>query len=374
MEDDDGDYGTFLNPKPRAVPPDRSTRKWLTVAILALLSGLNQGICYSYAPIASIAEARWEQHVPPFVVHDAGALPAWNLGIAGLAAAAGAVAYATFQSFPASVLAAADAESIVSDVQLQDEYDWTQWGNAFAHDGFWNTVAAFSVAECVLNAMAALLGKFLSTDGFSKPQVGVIGAAFVVSSLVGGQIISQCVDRRRAHKRAMQLCLLLTAAALAAFKLSLSASVLATFASLMAVGAFLGPLQPIVLELGVECAFPTSEATVAALQQLCGNFLSALLVPGLSVLRRTHTDATGHVPGRFFYASPEWIMIALLLVTFVAFCFYNGQYKRFDHEAGILRPEALQTKGTSSRLPSFVAVTIKPPAVNEPTASLPKRS
>lgn len=59
----------------------------------------------------------------------------------------------------------------------------------------------------------------------------------------------------------------------------------------------------------------------------------------------------------------------------------NGEYKRFDHESGILRPEALLSKGTTTgnRLPSFVAVTIKQPAADEtsrlsPQATTQKRS
>jgi FLVCR family MFS transporter 7 len=89
----------------------------------------------------------------------------------------------------------------------------------------------------------------------------------------------------------------------------------------MFVGLFLGPIQPIVLELGVECAFPTSEATVAALQQLSGNFLSAILVPGMSLLRRYNIDSSGHVPISKFYACPEWIMVFLMLGTSICFWF-----------------------------------------------------
>lgn len=70
------DYGTFLGeqtPKnnskrsPFNEANASSQRKWLMVAILSLLSGVNQGICYSYAPIASIAESRWAQHVRSFL-------------------------------------------------------------------------------------------------------------------------------------------------------------------------------------------------------------------------------------------------------------------------------------------------------------------
>ncbi|KAL3670648.1 hypothetical protein V7S43_003838 [Phytophthora oleae] len=272
----------------------------------------------------------------PFIVLSVDEVPAWNLYVALVAVASWAVACCLFRSFPTT----GGMQSFVSDVQLQDEYNWGQWAGAFGHCGFWHTVVVFSLAECVLNAMSALLGKFLSVARFSKTELGVVGATFIVSSLIGGQVISQYVDRKRNHKTALQVCVFLTAIALATFRVVPKVEVDATLVSLMFLGAVLGPIQPIVLELGVECAFPTSEATVAALQQLCGNFLSALVVPGLSMLRRTHVDATSHVPSTYFYASPEWVLVFMTTATFVVFCFYNGRYKRFAHEFKIIQPVA----------------------------------
>ncbi|KAG7380581.1 Major facilitator super domain-containing protein 7 [Phytophthora pseudosyringae] len=443
---ENGDYGTFLGQKDRLKTPTTTPRdayrKWFMLALLSVLTAINQGICYSYAPIASIVEKRWEERVhstelitvyfisyipcsfvgswimdkkglrygvllggflqalgaglryfacvfnpageayvtllgqilasiampfmvnspavfsanwfppqmratstsvavnanamgtafvylsAPFIVLTSDHVPFWNLYVALFATGAWIVAFFFFQSFPRTGV----AQSIVSDVQLRDEYDWGQWATAFTHTGFWHTVVAFSVAECILNAMCALLGKFLSVAHFSKAQIGIVGAVFILSSLVGGQVISPYVDRKRNHKTALQLCLLLTSVAIASFRLVPKVNVHATLVSLMFLGAVLGPLQPIVLELGVECAYPTSEATVAALQQLCGNFLSAILVPGMSALRRTHVDTTGHVPPKYFYASPEWIMVFMTTATFIVFCFFNGTYKRFAHE------------------------------------------
>lgn len=255
----------------------------------------------------------------PFIVRTSEEVIYWNLYIAIVAIAAAVFGWVFFHSFPSS--SHFETESITSDVQLRDEYDWKQWSNAFTHRGFWHTVVTFSVAECIVNAMSALLGKFLSSAGFSKAQIGVIGAAFIVSSLVGGQIISRLVDQKRNHITALQLCLFGTALSMTAFKLVPKTQAVFACVSLMFLGAALGPIQPIVLELGVECAFPTSEATVAALQQLCGNFLSAILVPGLSILRRTHIDSSGHVPSKYFYASPELVMVFLIVFTIVVFCF-----------------------------------------------------
>jgi len=177
------------------------------------------------------------------------------------------------------------------------------------------------VAECVLNAMCALLTKFLRVTAFSVAQIGVFGAVFILSSLVGSQVVSRYVDRKRNHKAAMQTCLLLIAAGVALFRLVPKVEIHATLLSLLFLGFVLGPVQPIVLELGVECAYPTSAATVAALQQLCGNFLSAIVVPSLSALLQTHLNAAGVETTKNVYSSPEWILAAMTAATFLIFCF-----------------------------------------------------
>ncbi|KAF1773498.1 hypothetical protein GQ600_21287 [Phytophthora cactorum] len=66
----------------------------------------------------------------------------------------------------------------------------------------------------------------------------------------------------------------------------------------MFLGAVLGPLQPIVLELGWSARFQLVK---------------------LRALRRTHVDATGHVPPKYFYASPEWVMVFMTAATFIVF-------------------------------------------------------
>lgn len=61
------DYGTFeaTSDAFSSRKQGSKNRKWLMLAILSVLSGVNQGVCYSYAPIATMSETRWEQHVSP---------------------------------------------------------------------------------------------------------------------------------------------------------------------------------------------------------------------------------------------------------------------------------------------------------------------
>ncbi|KAF1773496.1 Major facilitator superfamily domain [Phytophthora cactorum] len=263
----------------------------------------------------------------PFLVHSRADIPSWNLYIAWIVRGCH-----TLLSVNTSTRI-----NRFSDNSKVHKYDWSQWWTAFSHTGFWRTIVAFSLAECIVNALSALLDEFLSVTTFSKTQIGFIGAAFIVSSLVGGQLVSQQVDKMRNHKTVALICLLLTAISIGAFQLVPKVKVQATLLSLLVLGAVLGPIQPIVLELGVECSYPTSEATVAALQQLCGNLLSAIAVPGLSALQRMHTDGYGSL--KDFFVSPEvsWCSRPLQRLLCSAHC-TKGKYKRSAHETKIVLP------------------------------------
>lgn len=278
----------------------------------------------------------------PFLVRSRDDIPDWNLYIALLAIGSCVVALVFFRSKPVRI-------DQVSYSKLEyKKYDWRQWWTAFSHSGFWHTIVAFSLAECIVNALSALLDEFLSVTTFSKTQIGFIGAAFIVSSLVGGQLVSQKVDKMRNHKTVSLICLLLTAVSIAVFQLVPKVKVQATLLSLLVLGAVLGPIQPVVLELGVECSYPTSEATVAALQQLCGNLLSAVAVPGLSALQRMQTD--GQETTRDFFISPEGVMVIATIATFVVFSSFKGKYKRSTHETKICLPSVNEDREVAMNL------------------------
>lgn len=63
--------------------------------------------------------------------------------------------------------------------------------------------------------------------------------------------------------------------------------------TLIALGALIGPVQPINAELAVEVAYPADENSIEALQQLCGNLFSALLVPVAERAGKAHVSLPG---------------------------------------------------------------------------------
>ncbi|CAK4691121.1 unnamed protein product [Aphanomyces euteiches] len=222
---------------------------------------------------------------------------------------------------------------------IKDEasYDWNQWLSAFHHDGFALTVFVFAVAETVTNVLSSLLNHLLNGDVFTKAQKGLIGAAFIISALVGGQIVSAYIDGTRLHKQSLIACLFVTGLSLLAFQVAASSAfngqIIVTMGCLMLAGLFLGPLQPISLELGVECAHPTTEATVAALQQLCGNLLSALLVPALGAIQHTAEEFPAAETSWLGYLiTPPSVLSMFAFVAALLFCTFRGQFKRSAQE------------------------------------------
>ncbi|RHY65821.1 hypothetical protein DYB30_001770 [Aphanomyces astaci] len=75
------------------------------------------------------------------------------------------------------------------------------------------------------------------------------------------------------------------------------------------------------------CAHPTTEATVAALQQLCGNFLSAVLVPVLGSIQHAADEvhaqqAAGHEASYWMetFITPEVVLSVLVFIVASFFC------------------------------------------------------
>ncbi|EQC37889.1 hypothetical protein SDRG_04910 [Saprolegnia diclina VS20] len=283
----------------------------------------------------------------PYLVAGPSDLPKWDLLFAVAATALFLLAWVCFSvpKYPPVIPSASGA------------YDYRQWVTAFHHPGFSLTVFVFAVAETAGNVVAALLNRLASPQhGFARTTQGAMGAAFILSSVLGGFLVGSCVDASGSHKTAIVVCSLVAGGVLLAFGYVVAAvdvtwHVSGSFALLVAFGFFLGPLHPIAVELGAECAHPTSEATVAALQQLVGNALSALLLPLLSLLQHwldgntvlidadddDDDDSSSHdgptVLGEWWQllATPVGVVSLLLLVAGVIFTQYRGAWKRSQY-------------------------------------------
>jgi len=145
--------------------------------------------------------------------------------------------------------------------------------------GFIQPLSAFVCSIAVTNVVGAFLEKKLFSAGISSPEVvEYAGVGFELAIVVGGIILGGIVDENKEYKTVTMACLLATLVVVFALGLSSSPPALVLIA-LLAVGLLTGPVQPINAELAVEVTYPADENAIEAIQQLCGNLVSALLVP-----------------------------------------------------------------------------------------------
>jgi len=127
--------------------------------------------------------------------------------------------------------------------------------------------------------LSAFIEEILLGVGITgQATIDLAGAGFQAAIVLGGIVLGGYVDRTKQYKIVTQGCLV--AALLLLLPIGNTASTApVVLGTLIALGAMVGPVQPINAELAVEVAYPADENSIEALQQLCGNLFSALLVP-----------------------------------------------------------------------------------------------
>eukprot|EP00741_Cyanophora_paradoxa_P021634 tig00000241_g20881.t1 len=264
--------------------------------------------------------------IGPNVVSDASGIPRLCLVIAVATTVFALTAVLFFESTPptppslAAVVKEASGEA--------HEMRWSECITVFRNRGFGLTVMGFAIAETVLNMIPIFLNQILLPEGFSRHFVGWLGALFIIAGVVGSVLISYVVDGNRRYKGTLVGCFGTSALAMACFTVcvDLGNAVPVVF-SVAAVGFCIGAVEPVGTELGVECAYPTPEATVAGVQQLMGQVGSLLFVP---LLNRLEDPVTHDMD------NANWFLTATLAFATVAFLFFDGETKRLAHEKQVL--------------------------------------
>jgi len=150
--------------------------------------------------------------------------------------------------------------------------------------GFLLALAAFVASIGTTNVVSTFTASELANAGFpSGFPTDLAGAAFQAAIVVGGIGLGRYVDETKQFKTVLLRCLIASIGLLAGLgilegrDINLGAFPVLTF--LLALGAAVGPVQPIAAELAVEVTYPFDENAVEATQQLAGNLFSAILVP-----------------------------------------------------------------------------------------------
>eukprot|EP00913_Durusdinium_trenchii_P012338 g11582.t1 len=211
-----------------------------------------------------------------------------------------------------------------------------------ATPGFVPPLLAFVTSIAVTNVVGAFMDLKLQRVGFSdQMEVDLAGAGFEVAIVIGGIILGGLVDRNKQYKSVTLWCLAATLVGVLLLGLEFLPR------TLLAIGSFAGPVQPINAELAVEVTYPCDENAIEAVQQLCGNLVSALLVP----ICEWAAENKLTIPGVDAYLRGDTLLLlAILVVVSVYFSTFDAPLRRTevdqgncvtdDGETPVLRPRA----------------------------------
>ncbi len=136
---------------------------------------------------------------------------------------------------------------------------------------------------------------------------------------MGSSVIATMVDRTGWFHSTALICLALSCFFHLCFMGALDSGLkIWTIVTLVLMGFFIGPVEPLSAEIGVEATFPSNESITIANQQLLSNFVSAILVPIMNVLRDDRTS----------YSKSLLVLLVFLVFSLVFFSTFTSPYNR----------------------------------------------
>jgi len=161
----------------------------------------------------------------------------------------------------------------------------------FSTKGFTRPLAAFICSISITNVVGTFIEEVLERGGVhGQGLIDLSGAGFEIAILAGGILIGGFVDRTKQYKAVTQLNLVSALFFLIPLGLTdhwIGQEPFLVVASMLGLGMAIGPVQPINAELAVDVTYPSDETAVESVQQIGGNFVSALLVPLAEVAARS---------------------------------------------------------------------------------------
>ena len=141
--------------------------------------------------------------------------------------------------------------------------------------------------------------------------------------MIGSIFLGGYVDRSKSYKPVSVALIIISILLLIPIGAGSSIDHNIVLFSLVLLGFTVGPVQPICAELAVEVSYPEDESGVVALQQVCGNLFSAILVPILAIAANQDL-VFGKVSGDYA------ILVVIGLITLVYFVTFSAPLKRLE--------------------------------------------
>jgi sugar phosphate permease len=242
-----------------------------------------------------------------------------------------------------------DDDGCDSDEETVMRYD-REYISDFFKPGFFHTVVAFAASAIVINTVSTYMETLLAARGHSRTYTGVVGFFFQIVVMMSSFVVGGYTDKHRTYYFVTISLLVFGAVFLALCGYALRGGAqLSIWWMLLLIAAFVGPLQPVSTELGVEVVYPKSENIVLVVQQLGANLSSALFIPVFEKLKNVN------VPTLPQYAFSFAVLSAMHLLATGYFASFNGSYERLAHERNVRRKRTIAfTPTTDFRVGSGV--------------------
>jgi len=237
--------------------------------------------------------------------------------------------------------------------------------HCFAIQGFSHALVAFTASAIVINTLSTNFEALLLTarpsddtrDDIST-DVAIFGGGFQLIVMSASLVMGGSADTTRAYFSVILALLILGAFNLAECGIALdpnNTGALSEKYLLLICAFFVGPLQPVSTELGVDVVYPdANENTVLVIQQLFANGCSSIFIPIFASCKYLgitsdlnddeHTlvvDSTGVVDDdaaqidrgtvpQYYYSF--YLLVLVHAATTAYFSTFRGKYRRYEDE------------------------------------------
>ncbi|KAG0326886.1 hypothetical protein BG004_002881 [Podila humilis] len=189
-------------------------------------------------------------------------------------------------------------------------------------------MVVFGSFVATFNAMTSLIAQFSAPYGYTDEQAGYIGAAMIVSGLLGAGISGPTIDRHKQFKSVCKTMVPIAAVLLIAYNFVLRKDM---FIGTIVVSGLLGicmfAVLPAALELAVEITYPVTPASSASILWAFSQLMGVIFLLVLGALQDDELSETKSInPPMIFIAA--WCTACLVPVFLV-----NAPYLRLEAEA-----------------------------------------
>lgn len=196
----------------------------------------------------------------------------------------------------------------------------------FSTPGFGRPLAAFICSIAITNVVGAFIDEVLERGGITDTKmIGWTGCGFEMAIVLGGIVLGRYVDRTKEYKRVTLACIGLSLVLILPLGLTdhkLGNEPVLLVISLLLLGFFVGPVQPINAELAVDVTYPGDETAVESVQQFGGNFCSALLVPLAGKAAKLDYQLFPHVS--ILESDIRGDVIFMMVLSLATYLYYRG--------------------------------------------------